>query len=291
MSGDNREYVLLENQNLKLQVENLKYEDALRKMKAENDSLKEKNKNLVADYEFLKESKKIDVSKLEDKLSKKDEEIKKLAAEKQEVLLKHPFQQGKGIDNLASVLGKNLSAKEQNILEGIRKFVERKRTAKNVFKSYVDWFAWINENTEEEEESIIFEDCIFAKFPVDHCSNEKLIYITEYQEFPIIDKELVIPAIDKGWDSTNTQVFMMKCCDSSKDEIMVALPGLEGANEPNGVGKYLSIKIKNNSFQYECECECEYNFLVFVRKNISATERIFNKPRPSSKKAFKKPLQ
>lgn len=232
--------------NLVTEMEKLKseHEDVLEKMKVENDALKVNKKLVDKVVEMLLESQKVKIKTLEDEISKKDAEIKKM--------------------------------KTTSILEGIQKFVLRRRRVTNVFKSYFDWFEWIKKNTEKEE-SIIFEHCIFVKFQ-NSWDGRRLIHIhfTEYSEFPMeSNDEMVVPAINNGWSVPNIKACLLK--DVSSEDGEGFMKGIEltcsgEVNELNGVGRYFSIQIDNDkeiqrmkSYQRLYKNQPAFTVLVFVR--------------------------
>ena len=270
----------LENQILKLQVENLevkmenlklKHDDALKKLKEENDNLKSLvDKNKATNKQI--EAKDAEIDSLGKQISEKDEEIKRLMAElseKEEKKLSDEERRKREAEEFdarkAEVV--ELSTKKQKILEGIEKYVSRMRSTTNFFPTYNEWFEWLkqcsygvnNDNTQEE----IHRNYLFVKYS----GESKLIHFTEYSEFPIMSgNEIVIPVLDKGWTRETTTVFLLQPHNNKAKQVKpVTASFTEELMEPS-IGRYFSMKIPKTD--YSCKLNSIYcTMLVFIRQS------------------------
>ena len=295
----------LENQNLKLQVENLevkmenlevkmenlkfKHDEALRKLKAENDNLKSLvDKNKATNNQI--EAKNAEISNLERQLSEKNEEIMMLMAEKKFELQKcneevSSSSEGKKKRDESEVRktkqAEELEKNNQNILEGIDKYVIRKRSTTNFFPTYEDWFSWMKNNAATNG-TTKFRNCVFVKYLTNRKNlrstlenKGKLINFTEYAEFPVMnDNELAIPVVNEGWSAANTKGFLLKEISSGTPVKEFKTTFTEEINDP-GVGRYFSIKIAVTAFSYVTKSNF-FTVLVFVHQlNQEANEKQF----------------
>ena len=282
----------LENQNLKLQVENvevkmenlqLKHNESLRKVKAENDILKSLvDKNKATNNQI--EAKNAEINNLERQLLEKNEEIMMLMAEKKFELQKcneevSSSSEGKKKQDESEVRktkqAEKLEKKNQNILEGIEKYVVRKRSTTNFSPTYDAWFSWIKGNAPFGTTKI--QNYAFVKYWTNRKNSStlqrstllnkgKLINFTEYAEFPVMnDDELVIPVVNEGWSAANTKGFLLKEISSGTSPVKeIKTTFTEEINDP-GVGRYFSIKIADTAFSYVTESNI-FTVLVFVHQ-------------------------
>ena len=174
------EQLQLENKNLKMQVEilelklenqKLKYEEALRILKAESnleDLIKENGKR-----------KAVQSSEENTEIVKRKKEVKK-----------------------------ELSEKEQKILEGLKRYVLSQIPETKFFSMYNDWFDWVLSVDVNYNETITFGDCILVKYP--SLIFQITVYFTETEHFPIHNcNEFVLPMINKGWSLENTRCLLL----------------------------------------------------------------------------------
>ena len=287
----------LENQNLKLQVENvevkmenlkLKHNESLRKVKAENDILKSLvDKNKATNNQI--EAKNAEINKLEKQLSEKNEEIMMLIAEKKFELQKcneevSSSSEGKKKQDESEVRktkqAEKLEKKNQNILEGIEKYVVRKRSTTNFSPTYDAWFSWIKDNAPFGTTKI--QNYAFVKYWTNQKNlrstlenKGKLINFTEYAEFPVMNNnELAIPVVNEGWSAANTKGFLLKEISSGTPVKEIKTAFTEEINDP-GVGRYFSIKIADTAFSYVTKSNF-FTVLVFVHQlDQEANEKQF----------------
>ena len=259
----------LENQNLRLQVENLevkmenlklKHDEALRKVKAENDILKSLvDKNKATNNQI--EAKNAEINNLERQLSEKNEENKKLIAKKKLELNKEKKKEEDEIE-VKKKQAEELSEQRDKILEGIEKYVIRKRSTTKFFPTYDAWFSWIRDSVPFGTTK--FKNCAFVRY-----SNVgKLIYFTEYAEFPVMsNKELVIPVVNEGWSADNTKGYLLRNIYSGSPVTEIETAFTEEINDPE-FGRYFSIKIADSDFSYKNGYNT-YFINVFVHQEVN----------------------
>ena len=156
-----------------------------------------------------------------------------------------------------------LSEKEQSVLEGINKFLLRKRAASNFFPAFTSWANWANNNVDHDE-VIKFDNYIFIKRSMSG-SWRQLIHLSEIEDFPTMNSfsETVLPVIGNGWRRANTKLYLI-----DKYEFEDVTSSLTEEIEEAEIGKSFSFDMKNN-FKWHNRWKSNsysYCMLVFVKE-------------------------
>ena len=228
---------------------------------------KEKNKKLVA--EKSDEDKDAEIDLLKNQLIEEKEKNKKLVAEKSdedkdaEIESKISDQEN-ATDNAEEIETKNVQeSSREKIVEGIEKYIIRKRSRTNFFSTYHSWFDWLKKITAARVRTRMYENSVFVSCKLNF---RNLFHFTEYQEFPIMSKaEIVIPVINKGWTRENTKAFILK-----RDKpTPVTTSFTEEITEP-GIGKHFSLEISGrNNYSY-ANSEVYCLLVVFFRQSVNS---------------------
>lgn len=270
-----------ENLELKLEVQKLKYEKEQRTLRENNgvrtNEIKsdEETKREQQIIEEIKGNKK-DYAELVGGSEANEDEIEK--QNKQERLEKEiPMELRKRTlqrheINDAAILeerrkeSEKLSEEEQRILEGINKFLLRKRAATKFFTTCEDWVNWFLDNTETNEiVKMEFKNRIFVKL---YSGTKHTIYLTEIEDFPIRDNsETVIPVLRKGWTRLNTKCYLLKDAEGSLQDMTSLLTKEIREQE---IGKSFSIQIKDNTC-YKLDFFC-----ILIFEKVDTDNKVLN---------------
>ena len=101
----------------------------------------------------------------------------------------------------------------------------------------------------------------------------KLIYFTEYPEFPIMnDNELVIPVVNEGWSAVNTKGFLLKEVSSGTSPVRKIKTTFTDEINDLEMGRYYSIKIADTAFSYVTKWYYLYYFTMILFIHQEANE-------------------
>ena len=248
-----------ENQNLKMQVEvldlklenqKLKHSEALKKLEERIGDLKKDNETLIKEKKSTDEEYAAKIKEKEDEIETKNKEIRDLKREEPSGSTKRKLQGTSLFETRKKELAQ-LSENDQMVLEGIDKFIYRKRAATMFFSTWESWKSWLC-NVAEESMVVKCENRIFVR-KQPFCDNKGyyVIHFTEIENFPMYNRhsEIVIPVFDEGWRKSNTKCYRLNDMMSGLED-MTELLMTDEIEEPE-IGKSFSCQIQKEHFNIQ----------------------------------------